>query len=264
MKKKFFISIIVLISIFSTFLCSCDVLDQIQNIVPDNSGDSTSVVDEIDYQQLINDITLKTMQSNVKVEKTCASSVFTGSGVIVKKKSNSVFSSEFDFTYYCLTNNHVINGLGDVKVYDYKGEEYPAVVLFSDADYDLALLSFESDYEFIVVEFANADPKKDDVVFSVGQPESQLNAMTVGKVLSITKPSEANTASSNITFDIIVHSAYINNGSSGGMLIDIDRKLVGVNYAGLEDPETGASLNQYCAVPISKVEQFLLSDDFYI
>ena len=56
-------------------------------------------------------------------------------------------------------------------------------------------------------------------------------------------------------FEAIVHSAIINHGSSGGPLVDPYGRLVGLNFAGSE------SLTYGCAIPISKINEFL---DIYV
>lgn len=255
MKKRFFIFITAVICAFSLFTASCDVLSFI--------GGSK---DAVDYRRILNEITLETMQANVKVVKTNATAICTGSGAIIKKTVRKSLFSDTVYKYYCLTNNHVIfdTSVYDLKVCDLNGEEFSAKVVFSDASYDLALLEFGSDVDFSIIEFAEADPRVNDVVFSVGQLGAQLNSITVGEVVSISVAPETDDSSSAITFDVIIHNAHIINGSSGGMLINADRKLVGINFAGLEDYETGESLNKYCAVPVSKVNQFLSANNFIV
>ena len=56
---------------------------------------------------------------------------------------------------------------------------------------------------------------------------------------------------SNVRFDVMTHTAYINHGSSGGPLLNSELKVVGVNFAGSETAEKG------CAVPAEKVAEFL-------
>ena len=52
-------------------------------------------------------------------------------------------------------------------------------------------------------------------------------------------------------FDIIIHNALIDHGSSGGPLLNASGKLVGLNFAGFESNHHG------CAVPMSKINEFL-------
>ena len=61
--------------------------------------------------------------------------------------------------------------------------------------------------------------------------------------------SDSSPADSNVKFDVIEHSAFINRGSSGSALINPNGEVVGVNYAGGE--------REFYAVPASRVIEFL-------
>ncbi len=254
--KKIFNTIIAFISLLCVFLCSCSFID---------NDLLFSEPEKIDYVSIINDVTLTTMKSNVKIIKQCDGSSFLGSGGIIKRTANTGFF-ERKYTYYCITNNHVVAGslLSEITVYDYQGTESKASILCNSADYDLALLEFQSDAELLAVKLSSDNPAVGDEVISIGQPQSQLNAITMGKVLEISKAADSYNPNSKVAFDVIVHDAYINNGSSGGMLVNLDLELVGVNYAGLENSETGEYLNEYCAVPVLKLKEFLTNNNFNI
>ena len=90
-------------------------------------------------------------------------------------------------------------------------------------------------------------------VISLGAPKSQSNSITYGKILNYRKISLKDTPASrsNVTFDVIHHDAMINNGSSGGPLLNADLEVVGVNYAGASSTKDGY------AIPVDKVREFL-------
>ncbi len=255
--KKILNGIVVFISLACVFLCSCGFID---NDLLFEQPEKTN------YVSIINNVTLTTMKSNVKIIKHYNGSSFLGSGVIIKKTTNTDSFESLKYTYYCITNNHVVAGLGlsEIIVYDYQGSECEAALLYNSADYDLALLKFQSDVELHAVKLSSSNPVVGDEVISIGQPQSQLNAITMGKVIEISKAVGSDDSNSKVDFDVIVHDAYINNGSSGGMLINLDLELVGINYAGLENSETGESLNEYCAVPVLKLQEFLTANNFLI
>ena len=69
-------------------------------------------------------------------------------------------------------------------------------------------------------------------------------------------PAEETTLISNVTFNVIVHSAYINSGSSGGALVDENLKLVGINFASASIESTSKYLYTY-AIPASKAKEFI-------
>lgn len=256
MMKKLAKNFLLFVTISCVFFCSCGFIDN-NEIFSDN----------IDYVELINNVTLVAMKSNVKiisgeVNGKKVDNIFLGSGAIIKKKENKSNNTN---AYYCVTNNHVVAGNGQriFKVYDYCGVENDAELLFSSVNYDLAVLKFESKSELLSIKLSETNPSVGDVVVSVGQPESQLNAITVGEVLKFEKLPQSEDVSSKVDFDVVVHNAYINNGSSGGMLLNKDVELVGVNYAGLENKE-GESLNEYLAVPVLKLIEFLTNNNFKI
>ncbi len=92
---------------------------------------------------------------------------------------------------------------------------------------------------------------KDDVI-SLGSPKEQSNSITYGHVYgykNVTIPNSSK-SSSNVTFDVIYHDAFINKGSSGGPLLDSNLNVIGVNYA------SNSSGIGY-AIPAVKVKEFL-------
>lgn len=67
---------------------------------------------------------------------------------------------------------------------------------------------------------------------------------------------KANVNMSNVTFDVIRHSAPLNQGSSGGVLLDKDYKICGINYAAAVVEDSTEFVSGY-AVPVLKVKEFL-------
>ena len=65
---------------------------------------------------------------------------------------------------------------------------------------------------------------------------------------------------SNVTFDVIKHTAFINNGSSGGGLLNYNQELIGINFASSVNSTTEEFVTGY-AIPIEKVREFL---DIYL
>jgi S1-C subfamily serine protease len=127
-------------------------------------------------------------------------------------------------------------------------------------DYDLAVLYFTADIStsnVCALPLGATNPKTGDDVISVTAPNGQQNAISFGKVkdyVNVTL-SEKDETSSNVTFPVIYHDGYINNGSSGGALFDSSLYVVGVNYAGA-NANAKSNYKSY-AVPIEKVKEFL-------
>ena len=218
---------------------------------------------DIDYKALTNAISSTSIKSNVQVNHQYTSSSFggnsgmsTGSGVIFAK-TNSY--------YYILTNHHVIYpesgynfNYSTFKVEDCYGQDYTANWVYRDVNYDLAILrvnKLSSTKQPSVIEFSDAYYMNEEIV-ALGEPKGQTNTITYGEIQKMYQfQADKETASqSNINFDVIVHSAKIDNGSSGGALLDTNLKLIGINFASAE--KNGEYKYSY-AIPLNKVNEFI-------
>jgi S1-C subfamily serine protease len=187
-----------------------------------------------------------------------------GSGVVFDK----VLLAGGGYTYYVLTNNHVIyqdtEGYNrfEYSVRDCYGVVYESSLIAYDPNYDLAVVSFFAEKDYKVLSFATANPKVGDSVVAIGQPTGIINAVTEGKVekyMAVSVGEEdgnVNANVSNVTFDVIRHSAPLNQGSSGGVLLDKDYKICGINYAAAVVEDSTEFVSGY-AVPVLKVKEFL-------
>ncbi|MFA5560386.1 MAG: serine protease [Acholeplasmataceae bacterium] len=210
----------------------------------------------IDFQSLLNNLQVNYVQSNFKVINQLfgQSQSATGSGFIF---------FEDEAFYYLLTNEHVVNNddnlFQTIKLMDYQDEEFTAIMMFSLKEYDLAVLRMEKTAKpFPIVPLANDDAKINDNVYVIGNPKHQVNTITIGRVLAfalVTIKSEG-----YIPFEVIVSSAPVQHGSSGGMMIDESGQLVAVVYAG--NVSGSVFSTQSFAIPISKVREFLQVNNF--
>lgn len=181
-----------------------------------------------------------------------------GSGVIIKIADGAA---------YVLTNCHVAKKLAEypaqrLTVTDAFGESYTAKIYRDpetgkeaiSPEYDLALLCFSvtDGTRLRVIPFGEMPASGDDVI-SLGTPRGQVNSVTLGKMLyrAAADALEVEEYLSAVRFNVLYHSAHITNGSSGGALLDIDRKLIGIQYA------ASASGELCCAIPINRVREFL-------
>ena len=181
----------------------------------------------------------------------------TGSGVIFKQEGN---------TYYALTNNHVVSSENasynntDILISDAYGNQVRAYVKCQSAEYDLAVVYFTSDVELYTVEMDVRPPDRNEPVIALGHPNGLINVTTYGEVVNIDTAGEgAQNSVSNVTFPVLWHTADVDHGSSGGALLSIDFKLLGVNYA-TSTKESGEFAYGF-AIPTEKVAEFL-SENF--
>lgn len=230
---------------------------------------------DAELYEIINEISLEIVKANVIVyAKTYRVTMWgsslvsagQGSGVIFSQSSNKLY-------YYVLSNHHVVVAdptyatsqySTSYTIKDYKANEYTSDLLFSSAEYDLAVLRFRKNIEeplkTLQIETENPDPGK--VVVAIGQPEGQSNTITFGQVITYSQVTLSDTASSesNVEFEVINHDAPINSGSSGGVLLNSSLHIVGINYAGSHD-DFGNFVRAY-AIPTEKVIEYLTANGF--
>ena len=218
-----------------------------------------------DVASLVNHVYRNTIKACIKVE-----TILSRNGFITKSTTDSIGSgiiiSEQNGYYYALTNNHVVYcdyskyDNAEYIVYDAFNTEYTAnkvTLLYHKAEYDLALIRFrKSDKELAVVELAKTSVT--DNVFTLGNPKSQSNTISFGNYLGTQKftPKAEQINESNVTFDVICHSAFIDNGSSGGGLLNYNLKLIGINFASRVTVDT-EQFSRAFAIPVEKINEFI-------
>jgi Do/DeqQ family serine protease len=163
-----------------------------------------------------------------------------GSGVIVSPDGLIV------------TNNHVIEGMDQIKVVFADRREFDAKVLVADPQSDLAVLRIEAGEPLPFLEFANSDAVEvGDVVLAIGNPFGLGGTVTSGIVSAL-----ARTAVSISDYQFFIQTdAAINPGNSGGALVDLNGDLVGVNTAIYS--RSGGSQGVGFAIPSRLVQQVL-------
>jgi serine protease Do len=137
-----------------------------------------------------------------------------GSGVVVSEDG------------YILTNNHVVDGAGTVRVQLHDGRDHTAKVVGRDPKTDLAVLKIEA-RDLPHLKLADSDAiEVGDLVLAVGNPFGLGETVTTGIV------SGKGRATLGLDYeDFIQTDAAINPGNSGGALVDSDGRLVGINTA---------------------------------
>lgn len=121
-----------------------------------------------------------------------------------------------------LTNRHVVNGYDEIRVQLHDGRTLQATLVGSDADTDLAVLKIDLN-DLPAIEFAAADQLKvGAMVLAIGNPFGFGQSVSLGVISALDR-------SLNSTAPFIQTDAAINNGSSGGALINLRGQLVGIN-----------------------------------
>ena len=91
-------------------------------------------------------------------------------------------------------------------------------------------------------------------VRSLGNPNAMKNVISSGMVNCLSYV-DLNSEKSKIDFEVIVHSATIASGSSGGALLDSNNEIIGITFAGVFD-NNGSFITGY-AIPSEKIIEFL-------
>ena len=258
--------LIVSVCLLSALVGCIPVLNELTKYDDDTDNDVALWVNELTTQAMQANFMIKTVSYNVgfqAIGNVTSSAVSSGSGVLFYIGQEKLF---------LLTNNHVIAKKSGYKyvtysVTDYKGNEYDGnvSVVYSDAAYDLAVVAFEagSNKEYSPLKLAEGNPIVETRVAALGSPLQQFNALTLGKVLfydNVTL-SEEKAGLSDVKFEVIHHDAPINQGSSGGVLLNEQSEIVGINFATAFDQESG-EFDYGCAVPTDKIKEFLISAGF--
>ena len=157
-----------------------------------------------------------------------------GSGVIISKDG------------YIVTNNHVIEGADEIDVKLNDNREYKGKLIGTDPNTDLALVKIEGD-GFPTIPIGDSDALKvGEWVLAVGNPFNLTSTVTAGIVSA--KARTLGVYNGGIE-SFIQTDAAINQGNSGGALVNARGELVGIN-AVLSSP-TGAYAGYGFAIPTS-------------
>ena len=159
-----------------------------------------------------------------------------GSGFVVSKDG------------YVVTNNHVIDGADEIYVKFSNGREYKTKLVGTSPEVDIAVLKIDSNETFKPLEFANSDQVQiGQWSIAFGNPLGLNDSMTVGIVSAAGRSSLGIEEIENF----IQTDAAINQGNSGGPLIDITGKVIGVNTAIYS--QSGGSVGIGFAIPANLV-----------
>ena len=174
-----------------------------------------------------------------------------GSGTAQAQGSGFVYDS----SGHVITNAHVVDGAESAKVRFADGKTYDATVVGVDASTDLAVLKVEAPSSALhPLELADSSQAAvGDVVVAIGSPFGLENSVTTGIVSALGRSMKAPNGYT-ITGSIQTDAA-INHGNSGGPLLDLDGKVVGVN-AQIES-ESGGNDGVGFAIPSSTVKSIV-------
>lgn len=155
-----------------------------------------------------------------------------GSGVIISADG------------YIVTNNHVVEGADELTVTLYDNREFSARIIGNDPSTDLALIKVNGN-NLPTLPIGDSDKLKvGEWVIAVGNPYGLNNTVTAGIVSA---KARSLYASQNGVESFIQTDAAINQGNSGGALVNTQGELVGINA--MLYSQTGAFTGYGFAIP---------------
>lgn len=152
-----------------------------------------------------------------------------GSGVIISADG------------YIVTNNHVVDGADELMVTLNDNKEYSARIIGADATTDLALIKIDAKSLPAIVIANSDDVKVGEWVLAVGNPLGLNNTVTAGIVSA-----KARTMGQGVQ-SMIQTDAAINQGNSGGALVNTRGELIGINA--MIYSQTGSNIGYGFAIP---------------
>lgn len=177
-----------------------------------------------------------------------------GSGVIVDSQKG-----------YILTNYHVVKGADEIQVKLHNGYRYAAKEVGHDKRADLAIIEIEADGLQQAELGDSEEAKTGDIVLAVGSPWGLEQTVTQG-IISAKGRSIGSAVGLGISdADYIQTDAAVNPGNSGGPLVDIHGRVIGINVA--IRPQSGlvpAYAGVVFAIPIDhakKVMEHIISGE---
>jgi len=170
-----------------------------------------------------------------------------GSGIIVRRQGN---------TYYVLTNDHVVGEADSIQIVLDDERQFSGTLVGKDLRKDIALVSFESKASDIRVATLgdSGTLRVGDWVLAMGSPFGFQSTVTAGIVSALGRRGGPQ---GNIN-DFIQTDAAINQGNSGGALVNMNGEVIGINT--WITSQTGGSVGLGFSIPINNVKSAI--DDF--
>lgn len=160
----------------------------------------------------------------------------TGSGVIFRSDGHIV------------TNNHVVDGAGEIEVTLASGEKLPARVVGGDEETDIAVIKVDKNDLPSAVIGTVKSVQVGELAVAIGSPLGLEQSVTAGIISALGRRVDRPGGSGPLT-DMIQTDAPVTQGNSGGALINADSAVIGINAAIGASPEVGAEGVAF-AIPI--------------
>ncbi|MGM0480828.1 MAG: trypsin-like peptidase domain-containing protein [Pseudomonadota bacterium] len=165
-----------------------------------------------------------------------------GSGVIMNSRG------------YILTAEHVVDNVDEVLVALQDGRQYAAQLIGSDYYTDLAVLKIDANNLPVIPTPANQQASVGDIVLAIGNPYNIGQTITQGIVSA--SGGRVSVSRSSYT-DLIQMDAVINQGASGGALVNTAGQLIGINNARYNNAFGDGIEGIYFAIPYTTARDIM-------
>ncbi|MCL2854682.1 MAG: trypsin-like peptidase domain-containing protein [Defluviitaleaceae bacterium] len=126
---------------------------------------------------------------------------------------------------YIVTNSHVIENASTINVLMYDGNVRPAALVGTHPTSDLAVIKIEVENAAYLTLGDSDIMRVGDQVAAIGNPLGELaNSMTVGHISALNR----HITIDDIAIDMLQTDAAVNRGNSGGPLLNLQGKVVGI------------------------------------
>ena len=157
---------------------------------------------------------------------------------------------------YILTNNHVVEFADEFEVTLHDNREFKARLVGRDENTDMAVIKIDAN-DLPSIEIGNSDDVRvGEWALAVGNPFDLTSTVTAGIISA--KGRDINIIKGGRAVESFIQTdAAVNPGNSGGALVDVNGRLIGINSA-IATP-TGVFAGYSFAIPVNLVKR--IADD---
>lgn len=234
--------------IFLTLIIFAPILFTSCSSTNENSNANNLLLNCNALQGLYRSVVEKVRPSIVAISTQNSFDVGFGTGVII------------DESGLILTSEHVVSNAKKISILLNNQRIFDAKTISADETTDLAILKIDDAENLVPIEFGDSSMVKvGDIVFALGNAFGHSSrdgqpTVTQGIISALSRVATSLTTNRRY-WDAIQHDASVNPGNSGGPLVDITGKMIGLN--GVINSKTGSNAGVSFAVPVNIIKKFL-------
>lgn len=188
---------------------------------PSSTDSSSATTEQVSSSLSVSEIAAKASPAVVSINSTIRGTSYgqtvegtsAGSGVLISADG------------YIVTNNHVVEGATAIQVVLSDESEYTATVVGTDSETDIAVLKIEGT-SFSYIELGNSSELEvGDLAVVIGNPLGELSGTVTSGIISAL---DREVTVEGTTMTLLQTDAAVNEGNSGGALLNSQGQLVGI------------------------------------